>query len=210
MRVMVIDEIALSRAIMAKILRKAFAEPVVVRAKSLEDTAARAEMFDLVVLDLDLAGCSGLDAYTRGRRRFPWSGIVIYSANEDPQTIVAALRAGAAGYIPRSSTPNVIIAALQFVAAGGTYIPLQALGRFEAAADAARTPSAGTRLALSERQLQVLRLLLEGCSNRRIAAALALAESTVKYHVHSICAALGASSRGEAIVVALRRKLQTD
>jgi DNA-binding NarL/FixJ family response regulator len=198
---------------MPAVLQKAF-EPVSIAAElDLGHALARAERgeeFDLVVLDLGLPDCGGLQTLGRVLNAFPKSHVVVLSADQDPQMIWAALKAGAAGYLPKTTKPGVMIHALRLVAAGCVYIPPQVLEAVGVVGETAAQPLDSVRFALNERQAQVLRLLLQGYSNCRIASELELAESTVKYHVHSVLAALGASSRAEAITVALRRKLLPD
>ena len=97
-----------------------------------------------------------------------------------------------------TSKPDVMIAALKVVAAGGTYVPPEAL----------ESPDAKSRgLGLTDRQHDVLRLILKGYNNERIAVELAIAPNTVKQHAHAVFSALGVSSRAEAMVVAARRGL---
>src|SRR5471032_2088299 len=110
----------------------------------------------LVLLDLGLPDCSGFEVLRRMGGIFPDMRIVVVSANESSVLIVAALKAGAAGYIPKTSPPNVIVAALRVIAAGGTYIPPQVL------------PELWQTPVFTVRQLEVLHLLAQGSSNREI------------------------------------------
>ena len=153
---------------------------------------------DLVLLDLGLPGCRGLDALSRFRREFPKLPLVVLSGDCDRGTILGALDAGAVGFIPKTSKPDVMIAALKVVAAGGTYVPPEALEGVDARSQA---------LDLTERQRDVLRLILKGYNNERIATELAIAPNTVKQHAHAVFAALGVSTRAEAMVAAARRGL---
>jgi DNA-binding NarL/FixJ family response regulator len=146
----------------------------------------------LVLLDLGLPDCSGIEVLRRFRRTFPVLRIAIVSASEGSALVTAALKAGAAGYIPKTSSPDMIVAALRLIVSGGTYIPPQAL------ADLGKTP------VFTARQLEVLQLIAQGSSNRDIARALGIADNTAKQHTHAVFQVLNVSSRSQAIVAAAR------
>ena len=202
MRALVIDDHPLVHEIMPSMLRRALGDVAVASEATLEAGLARAGGAvppDLVLLDLGLPGCSGLEALERFRRAFPKLPLVVLSGDSDRSSIVGALEAGAVGFIPKTSKPEVMIAALKVVAAGGTNVPPEAL---EGAAAKNRT------LNLTERQREVLRLILKGYDNERIASELDIATNTVKQHAHAVFSALGVSSRAEAMIAAARRGLR--
>lgn len=207
MRALVIDDHPLIREIVPAVLAKALGEVVVTAEATLEAGIARAsaEAPDLVLLDLGLPGCEGLEALARFRSRFPDVRLVVLSGVCDRDSILAALEAGAAGYIPKTSKPEVMIAALKVVAAGGTYVPREALEEPDEKAVPRRRRTVAHDL--TERQKDVLRLILKGYNNDRIAAELAIAPNTVKQHAHAIFGALGVSTRAEALVAAARHGL---
>lgn len=209
MRALVIDDHPLIQEIVPAVLAKALGEVDVATESTLEAGIARAsreEIPELVVLDLGLPGCEGLEALARFRSKFPEVPLVVFSGTTDRALIVAALEAGADGYIPKTSKPAVMIAALKIVAAGGTYVPPEALeDAVEEARPARRRRTAA--LDLTERQKQVLRLILKGYNNERIASELSIAPNTVKQHAHAIFTALGVSTRAEAVIAAARHGL---
>lgn len=145
----------------------------------------------LVLLDLGLPDCSGIEVLHRFRRAFPSMRITVVSATEVGVLVTAALKAGAVGYIPKTSMPEVIVAALRVVVAGGTYIPPQVL------------PDVPPPV-FTGRQLEVLQLILQGASNRAIAEKLGISDSTAKQHTHAVFQALNVNSRSQAIVAAAR------
>jgi len=205
MRALVIDDHPLINQIMPVVLRQALGEVAVSTEVTLEgglEKAGGGERPDLVLLDLGLPGCEGLDALARFRRRFPALPLIVLSATCDRGSILAALEAGAVGYIPKTSKPEVMIAALRLVAAGGTYVPPEALE--EPAAKGARRRRRAAEPDLTQRQKDVLRLVLKGYNNERIGEELAIAPNTVKQHMHAVFAALGVSTRTEALVAAAR------
>jgi len=200
MRALVIDDHPLVHEIIPAVLRKALGEVAVTTEATLEAGLAHAAgeaLPDLVLLDLGLPGCEGLQAVSRFRARFPNVPLVVLSGTCDRASIIGAFDAGAIGYIPKTSKPDVMIAALKLVAAGGTYVPREALeGRME-------RPD----LDLTQRQKEVLRLILKGYNNERIAQELGISPATVKQHAHAIFTALGVSTRAEAVIAAARRGL---
>ncbi len=204
MRALVIDDHPLIHEIMPALLKKALGEVIVATEATLEAGIKRAaaELPDLVLLDLGLPGCEGLDAIGRFRMEFPQMPVVVFSASCERESIVGALDAGAAGYIPKTSKPEVMIAALKVIAAGGTYLPREVLEQ------AGPAPRRRGEPDLTDRQKDVLRLMLKGYNNERIASELAIAQNTVKQHAHAIFTALGVSSRAEALVAAARHGLR--
>jgi DNA-binding NarL/FixJ family response regulator len=196
---LLIDDHPLVREILAATLRKALGEDTVVHTAADLEAALKCPAegaLDLVLLDLGLPGFTGIEALQCYRDKRPDEKVVVVSANDERESVEAALRAGAAGYIPKTSKPDVVIAALKLVAAGGTYLPLELLGK-----DA----GAGGPDNLSERQHEVLGLLLKGQSNSEIARHLGMAENAVKHHLSAIYQSLGATTRGEAMIAATRR-----
>lgn len=160
--------------------------------------------FDLVMLDLGLPGCSGVQALERFRSRFPDLPVVVISAASDVGTINAALDRGAMGFIPKTSPRDVLLNAIRLVASGGIYVPSEALKqRSEASAKEAD-------LALSPRQREVLSLLLKGLPNKLIARRLDISENTAKIHVSAVLHSLGVSTRTQALIAASRLGLKLD
>lgn len=161
----------------------------------------------LVLLDLGLPGCSGLEALTRFRKTLPRVRIAIISATEDPASVRAALDAGAVGYLPKTSSPKVLADALQLIMHGGTYIPPQLME-----GEPLQPPKEHklSEFGITERQADVLKLLVKGFTNAEIARQLSIAENTVKQHAHAAYRALGVGSRTEAMVVLARLGIRNE
>jgi DNA-binding NarL/FixJ family response regulator len=164
---------------------------------------------DMVMLDLGLPGCGGIESLLRFRKSYPDARVVIVSSEDGSAAIRGALAAGAAGFIPKTAGPKVMVNALRLVAEGGCYIPPEALG--EAFADLTGMPrTAGARERspsgkLTDRQREVLKRLLAGANINQIAADLGIAESTAKHHTLAVYAAFRVSSRADLILAAARR-----
>jgi DNA-binding NarL/FixJ family response regulator len=171
-------------------------------------TAAHADI-DLAVVDLNMPGFVGMQGITQFRNRFPDVPLVVLSASESPHDIRSALEAGALGYIPKATPTAMMVAALRKVLAGDIYLP-SCLGdgtgglHSVAPADFEDLQHSG----LTARQLEVARLLAQGCTNKAIAGMLAMSESTVKVHIAAIFRALDVTNRTEA-VLAIQRLIQT-
>lgn len=147
--------------------------------------------FDLVLLDLRLRGMSGFAALDALRREHPEVPVVVLSASESPADVRTALERGASGFIPKSTRGSVLLEALRGVLAGDVYVPPLSLGGSAAARPAPRP-------ALTGRQIEVLRLLARGLTNREIAEVLRITEETAKSHVKHIYEALDVNNRTEA------------
>jgi DNA-binding NarL/FixJ family response regulator len=171
------------------------------------ELAGRGPEPDLVLLDLNLQGLSGIAALKAWRTRYPGVPVVIVSAATDQQTVLAAIGAGAAGFIPKSSSNEVMLNALRLVLGGGKYLPPEMLQcpRSEETTPARIPRAAALRmetLGLTNRQAQVLKLIARGASNKAICRELGLAERTVKAHVTAVFRALKVSSRTQAAIEA--------
>jgi len=163
---------------------------------------------DLILLDLCLPGTIHLDALSAIRQQTPDSLIVVLSGVEDPHMVQQVLQHGACGYIPKSSPVKIIQHALQLVISGGTYIPPQILQNSDIELDCSFKDS-NPNHRLTPRQNEVLRELAKGKSNKAIASALNLTESTVRAHVAAILKSFNASNRTQAVQYATQNGLLT-
>ena len=213
MNVLVIDDHALFREGLKFLLRELDPSLAIDEAGdcmgALERVAAGS--YDLVLLDLNLPGLRGMDALAALRGALPAVPTVVLSGEDDPQLVRTAIRAGAMGFIPKSSTREVLIQALRLVFAGGVYLPPTALDTHTAAAPAAAyEPGAAgaARLGLTPRQMDVLRCVIQGKPNKSIARELDISEGTVKAHLSAVMQALGARNRTEAVYAAAKMGLR--
>lgn len=163
---------------------------------------------DLVLLDLHMPGSRGLDALAFAKSAFESAALVVLSGEDDPPLIRQAIESGAAGFVPKSSTPEVLKSALRLILAGGVYLPPHALRGLAApgatAAEPARRSAGPLAGRLSERQHEVLRRAIQGKSNKLIARELRVSEGTVKAHLSASFRALGVGNRTEAVYAAAR------
>jgi len=209
MKVLVVDDHALVRDALRGVLGELRAElrdgAGVVEAANWRQAAqaiARHPDVDLVLLDLGLPDRDGLEILAELRERHPATSVVVLSGRQDRASVARALELGASGFIPKSAPREVMLSAFNLILAGGMYIPPEILAHRAGERAAARPGTAGADPALTERQLEVLALLMQGKSNKAICRALDLAEPTVKNHVTAILRALKASNRTEAVVAA--------
>jgi len=177
------------------------AEPTVLEAGDLAEAAAVLQAHpdvQLALLDLNLADRQGLDTLQQWRDMAPDVPVIVLSADDRAETIVSAIDRGASGFIPKTVQAATMQDALRRVLAGEVYLPEMPGG------DGPQHASPESLLGLSERQLDVLRLLIEGKSNKEICRMLLLSESTVKTHLSAIFRKLGVNSRTQAVVTVAR------
>lgn len=207
MKFLLIDDHPLFRQGLKGIAQRLDGAAEVLESASYEQARALlGDDLDLVLLDLRLPDMDGLEALAAIRAGFPTLPVVIVSASEDKQDIMAALRLGALGFISKASSADVLENALRLVLAGDVYLPSGLmLSPDGGGAGWPRNPEGAPSRGLTDRQAEVLRLMAKGESNKQIARALNLSESTVKVHVTAILRALGVTSRAQAIVAALQQ-----
>lgn len=164
---------------------------------------------DLVLCDVRLAGASGLDLCGRLTARLPATRVVMLSVYDDPQYLYQALRAGAAGYLLKQVRGADLVNHLERAAAGEIVIDATLAGRV--ALHAARLESGefwpGAAMGLTQRESEVLELIVAGLSNRAVANKLVLGEETVKTHLRGLYRKLEVNDRAGAVTVALREGL---
>jgi DNA-binding NarL/FixJ family response regulator len=208
MKILVVDDHALIREALHNVLKKVRRDAVVLDAPNAAETMRVTEKdtgISLILLDLTLPDRDGFSVLAELRERHPTISVVVLSAVQDRANVVKALDLGALGYIPKSANRDVMVGALQLVLSGGIYIPPEILDREELS-----HPEQGNRsnpphpspeeVGLTERQLDVLALMMQGKNNKMICRALNLAEPTVKNHVTAILKALNVTNRTEAVV----------
>lgn len=156
---------------------------------SAEEALASRQAADVVILDLELPGLSGIEAI--GRFRAPVLVLTAYGTDED---VERALAAGAKGYLLKGAPLDEIERAIETVARGQSFLD-------------PRIARADQRHRLSRRERDVLRLLAEGQSNKEIASKLRITERTAKFHVTSIYNKLGAANRAQAVAIAAEKRL---
>lgn len=161
---------------------------------------------DIVLLDVRLKGTSGLDLCPEITRRRPATRVVFFTVYDDEQYLFQALRVGAAGFLLKRTTATELVDQLQRVTAGEVVIDPGIAGRV--AVTAARLQSGefwpGAHLGLTQRESEVLGLVVRGLGNRAIGQQLYIGEETVKSHAASLYRKLGVDDRAQAVAVALR------
>lgn len=169
---------------------------------------ATAGRFDLVLLDLTLSDVHGMAGLRRLREEFPYVPVVILSAQDDRDTVLAALDAGAMGFISKAAAPSELREALtRVLAEHRIHLPQSVSGGM-----AANAPEGGGRelselsaLGLTERQIEVLGYVVQGLRNKEIARLLDRSEVVVKKHVTATLQALGAPNRTKLLVLLSQR-----
>ncbi len=208
MKILVVDDHVLIREALRGVLKELDAEAVVVEAADSVQAAQRmAESpgVDLVLLDLNLPDRSGFEVLADLREQHPAGSVVMLSASKERDEIARALDLGALGFIPKSAPREVMLSAFKLIFSGGIYVPPEILARAPAPAPtgvAFERPRKAGEFGLTERQMEVLALMMQGKSNKAICRVLDLAEPTVKNHVTAILKALHATNRTEAVIAA--------
>ena len=153
---------------------------------------------DITLMDLRLPGTNGTDALIAIRGEFPDARIIMLSMSEGDGEIQRAMRAGAAAYLLKSMSNDQILSVIRSVHAGRKHVPAEV---------AARLAEHLGEETLTSRELDVLRLIRDGHRNKQIADRLAIAETTVNFHIKNLVEKLGANDRTHAVTIAVRRGL---
>ena len=203
-RVLVVDDQALFREALATLLGARPEVEVVGEAGNGHQALERATALqpDVVLMDLHMPVLDGIAATRRLKVEQPGVRVLALTTFDDDEDVFAALRAGALGYLLKDVSSDRLVEAVLSAARGESVlqpsVAAKVVARFAQLDDAPRSRPQPLVVPLSDRELDVLRLLADGRSNREIAAALFLAEGTVKNHVTNVLGKLGARDRTQA------------
>lgn len=211
LKLLVIEDHALVREGLVRLLGQVGKDVVIRDSPDFESALALLESedeFDLVLLDLALPGIDGFAGLDILRRRFPAIPVAVVSAFDDVPTVARVMNLGASGFIPKAFSGEALLGAVHEILAGKIFRPQKAVVGARLDDVAPLPPNHGgikpDAVGLTERQGQVLGLMVRGLSNREIADHLRLSEGTVKIHVTAIFKALGVASRTQALVAVAR------
>ncbi len=207
MKILVADDHALFRAGLRCLLDRLGDQLEVSEAGTCDELIERLpgeDAYDLVLIDLMMPG---VGTVAQGQEVCTGAGetpVVVISVRERAEDVHRAIKAGASGYVPKSSKPDVMINALKLVLSGGIYLPPNVLHLGEPSdvtAPGAPRSAAGAPISrLTSRQRDVMALLAQGKSNKEIAGELGLAAGTVKIHISNIFKALNVRNRTQAVI----------
>ena len=209
MRILLVDDHALFRDGVALLLKELDPAVQVLHAANLGEALAAlggGTDIGLILLDLILPGAHGFQALEAIRERHPGVPLVMLSSQEDQVTVLRSIQLGAMGFVPKSASSQQMFDALRTVLAHGIYVPPLSLAGI-ALAVPVQPRTSPAELGLTQRQTQVLRLILEGKPMKLIARELGLSPNTAKTHVSAVLRALCVTTRTQAIVAASRMGL---
>jgi DNA-binding NarL/FixJ family response regulator len=204
-RILIVDDHPLFREALKQAIAGGVANASVSLAASLDAATAilgKDDDYDLILLDLRMPGVQGLSGLIYLRAQYPNVPVVIITAADDHGLVQKALNLNAAGFIPKTSGIETIIAAVNTVLKGDIWAPdgyAQPSTADKEGEDIARRVAT-----LTAQQIRVLMMLKEGLLNKQIAYALNVSEATIKAHVSAILQKLNVSSRTQAVIAASR------
>ncbi len=160
---------------------------------------------DVTIMDLQMPGKSGIQAINDIRAENPDAHILVLTSSTDDAMVLAAIHAGALGYLIKDAQPPEVLKAIREVACGNSYLPPTVALKLSMSLRREREEALVEPL--TERELDVLKLVGQGASNKEIGEQLVLTEGTVRTHVHNILGKLGLKHRTQAVLYAVREGL---
>ena len=211
MKTLVIDDHTLIREALRGLFGQLNPDTVLLEASDCAEAMCLVEQhpdLDLILLDLTLPDRDGFSMLAELREYHPTMAVVVLSGSIEQHDVNRALELGAVGYIPKTTSHDVMLSALELVFAGGMYIPPEILKHEPCPNGEDKDLRSPFALGLTKRQAEVLELLAQGKSNKAIARTFGLAVPTVKNHITAILKALKATTRTEAVVAIQKLRLK--
>jgi DNA-binding NarL/FixJ family response regulator len=205
-RVAIVEDHAMVRETLARLMGTEADVDVVVQAGSAEDALPliHGEKPDVALLDVSLPGMDGLSLAARLRRDLPDTKIIFLTMHDDDATLARAVGLGTDGFVPKTAEAQEVVAAVRAVGSGGSYISPALVRKVM---DIAGGRATGPAAELTDRELEVLRLLARGLRPDDIAGELYLSVKTVKNHLTSVYAKLRVETAAQAVAEAFRLRL---
>lgn len=210
-RLLVVDDVPLFRAGLTSALRDAGFD-VIGEAETAEGAVAKAESLlpDLVLLDVLMPGLSGLEVVEKLTAVSPESKVILLTGSESEEDLLAAIKAGARGYIVKDMPFPQLVDSIAAITKGGAVVSSQMAGKlFDVTRQLLRHQEllAARKPTLTGREIEVLQLVARGMTSKSIGGELFISENTVKNHIRNILDKLGLHSRNEAVLYAVRENL---
>ena len=203
LRIAIADDHPLMRAALASALADLATDVQFLEAANHAATLAVIEALpgpDLLLMDLHMPGTDGIEGVRDVRNRAPQVPLAVVSADDDPAAVRSLLALGVSGFIPKTDSPAVIASAVRLILAGGVYVP----PRLVTHAGVVPAANGDSVSGLTSRQIDVVRLLARGLSNKAIARELGVSEGTVKVHLLAVFRVLDVRNRTAAVIAAQR------
>jgi DNA-binding NarL/FixJ family response regulator len=210
-RIMLVDDHEVVRLGLKALIERQPGMEVVAEASGATEAVTKARAFkpDVVVLDIRLAGTSGIDACREITTHVPDVKVIMLTSYAEDEKLFAAIRAGAAGYVLKQAGGQEVVRALEAVAQGQSLVDPALTERiFAEVRRAARAQEAAAFSHLTDQERRVLALVADGKTNREIARDLHLGEGTVRNYVSNILSKLGLANRAEAAAYATKHNLK--
>jgi two-component system, NarL family, response regulator LiaR len=207
-RVLVADDHAVVREGLRTFLGLQDGIEVVGEAADGEQAVAEAQRLapDVVLMDLVMPGLDGVGAMRRLRESLPGARVIVLTSFGDDERLLPAIRAGAAGYLLKDASIEEIIGGVDAALRGDSHVAPQVTGKLLRSIRDRPAEGGADWPQLTDRELEVLDLMIEGRDNAAIARALFISQSTVKHHVSAILMKLGVENRVQAVVRAVRNR----
>ena len=211
MKVIICDDQAIVRDGLAMLLKL---EPDIEVVGTVEDGAAAVEMVadkkpNVILMDLKMPIMNGVEATRQIKEKYPEVKVLVLTTYADDEWVFDAIQAGASGYLLKDTPREDLIKAVMGTVAGKTYVDPSIAGKvLEQVSSHQTQPATLITSKLTDREIEVLRLMARGLSNADIADQLFLSDGTVRNHVSAILAKLGVSDRTQAAVIAIQHGLR--